>query len=88
MLWFYILISIVAISILVIQVYWLWMARKAQKAYLKEVQAQAPTMFDVREVLRQGDRDLAVKLYCEIFGLDDVERARRDVEELERSLRD
>jgi len=88
MLWFYILISVVAVAILAIQLYWIWMVRKAQHVYLKEVQSHAPTMFDVREVLLQGDKDLAVKLYCEIFNLDDVDRARKEVEDLERSLKD
>jgi hypothetical protein len=88
MLWFYILISVVAVGILGIQLYWIWVVRKAQQIYLKEIQAHAPTMFDVREVLLQGDKDLAVKLYCEIFNLQDVERARKEVEELERSLKD
>jgi uncharacterized protein YoxC len=87
MLWFYILISVVAVAILAIQVYWIWMVRKAQRIYLKEIQAHAPTMFDVREVLLQGDKDLAVKLYCEIFNLEDVERARKEVDELEKSLK-
>lgn len=87
MVWFYVLMSVVAVAILGIQVYWLWMVKKAQKVYLKEMQDQAPTMFDVREVLLQGDRDMAVKLYCEIFGIEDVERARREVEELERSIK-
>ncbi len=87
MLWFYILISAIGISILAIQLYWLWMVRKAQKVYLKEMQAQAPTMFDVREMLLHGDKDMAVKLYCEIFSIEDIERARKDIEELQRSIK-
>jgi hypothetical protein len=87
MLWFYILISIVAVMILSIQIYWIWMVRKAQKIYLKEIQAHAPTMFDVRELLLQGDKDMAVKLYCEIFNLQDIDRARKEVEDIERSLK-
>ncbi|MBF0123552.1 MAG: hypothetical protein HQL21_09170 [Candidatus Omnitrophica bacterium] len=87
MLWFYILISVIGISILAIQLYWLWMVRKAQKVYLKEMQAQAPTMFDVREMLLHGDKDMAVKLYCEIFSIEDIERARKDIEELQRSIK-
>ena len=87
MLWFYILISVVAVLVLAIQVYWIWMVRKAQKIYLKEIQMNAPTMFDVQQMLRDGDKDMAVKLYCEIFQIEDVDRARKDVEELQRSLR-
>lgn len=86
MLWFYILISVIGLSILAIQLYWLWMVRKAHKVYLKELQSQAPTMFDVREMLLHGDKDMAVKLYCEIFAIEDIERARKDIEELQRSI--
>ncbi|NLE65692.1 MAG: hypothetical protein GX606_07250 [Elusimicrobia bacterium] len=88
MIWFYILISVIGLGILGIQVYWVVMMRKAQKIYLKEMKAHAPTMFDVRQMLLDGDKDMAVKLYCEIFNIEDIERARRDVDELEKSLKD
>lgn len=44
-------------------------------------------MFDVWETLRHGDKDMAAELYCEIFNLEDIQRARKEVEELERSLK-
>lgn len=44
------------------------------------------TMFDVRHLLMEGEKDLAVRLYCEIFNTTPT-RARKDIEELERSLK-
>lgn len=43
------------------------------------------TMFDVRQLLIKGEKDLAIKVYCEIFKTD-PEEACRAVEELERSI--
>jgi hypothetical protein len=81
-------ISAVLLGILAVMVYLVWMVRKTQKQYIKELSDNGrPTMWDVRDILLQGDRDLAVQLYCEIFGLDDIERARKDVEEIERNLK-
>ena len=44
------------------------------------------TMFDVRHMLMEGKKDLAIQLYCEIFGVT-IPKAKKDVEELQRSLR-
>lgn len=44
------------------------------------------TMFDVRHLLMEGERDLAIQLYCEIFQITSV-KAKKDIEELERSLK-
>ena len=44
------------------------------------------TMFDVRHLLMQGRKDLAIQLYCEIFNTIPA-KAKKDVEELERSLK-
>ncbi len=44
------------------------------------------TMFDVRYLLMEGEKDLAIRLYCEIFNTTPV-KAKRDIEELERSLK-
>ena len=85
--WFYILISVTSVAILAIQVYWVIVLRKAQKVYLKEARANAPTMFDVRELLLSGDKDMAVRVYSEIFDIEDIDRARKDVEDLEKNLK-
>jgi len=44
------------------------------------------TMFDVRHLLMEGEKDLAIQLYCEIFQTSPI-KARKDIEELERSLK-
>ncbi len=44
------------------------------------------TMFDVRHLLMEGKKDLAVDLYCEIFHTIPP-KAKKDIEELERSLK-
>lgn len=44
------------------------------------------TMFDVRHLLMEGERDLAIQVYCEIFQTTPI-KAKKDIEELERSLK-
>ena len=44
------------------------------------------TMFNVRHLLMEGEKDLAIQLYCEIFQTTSS-KAKKDVEELERSLK-
>ncbi len=44
------------------------------------------TMFDVRHLLMEGEKELAIQLYCEIFQTTPI-KAKKDIEELERSLK-
>jgi hypothetical protein len=44
------------------------------------------TMFDVRHLLMEGEKDLAIRVYCEIFQTTPI-KAKKDVEDLERSLK-
>ena len=44
------------------------------------------TMFDVRHLLMEGEKELAVQVYSEIFNVS-LDKARTDVEELQRSLK-
>ncbi len=44
------------------------------------------TMFDVRRLLMEGKKDLAIKVYGEIFNVVES-KAKNDVEELQRSLK-
>jgi hypothetical protein len=44
------------------------------------------TMFDVRHLLMEGEKELAIQVYSEIFQTTPI-KARSDVEELERSLK-
>ena len=86
MIWFAIFISVMLVTLLVLQIYWIWAMRKAQKQYLEQARLEEPTMWDVREVLLDGDKVLAVQLYCDIFRIQDIERARREVEEFSRHI--
>ena len=43
------------------------------------------TMFDVRQMLIKGEKDLAIRVYCELFKTS-PEEARKSVEEIERSI--
>ncbi len=45
-----------------------------------------PTMFDVRHMLMEGEKDLAIQYYCAIFNTT-PSKAKLDVEELQRSLK-
>jgi len=44
------------------------------------------TMYDVRHLLMEGEKDLAIQLYCEIFHIT-PNKAKKDIAELERSLK-
>ena len=44
------------------------------------------TMFDVRHLLMEGDKELATQVYSEIFNVS-LTRAKKDVEELQKSLK-
>ena len=44
------------------------------------------TMYDVRHLLMEGEKELAVAVYCEIFQITPG-KAKKDIEELERSLK-
>ena len=44
------------------------------------------TMFDVRHLLMEGEKELAVRVYSELFSVS-LLKARKDVEELQRSLK-
>jgi lipopolysaccharide biosynthesis regulator YciM len=86
MFWFAIFISVMLVTLLGLQIYWVLAMRKAQKQYLDQARHEEPTMWDVREVLLDGDKDLAVQLYCDIFRIQDIERARKEVEEFSRHI--
>lgn len=43
------------------------------------------TMFDVRQLLIKGEKDLAIRVYCELFKTT-PEEANKAVEEIERSI--
>ena len=44
------------------------------------------TMFDVRHLLMEGEKEKAIQVYCEIFQITPA-KGKKDVEDLERSLK-
>ncbi len=44
------------------------------------------TMFDVRHLLMEGEKELAIRIYSEIFSVP-LPKARKDVEDLQRSMK-
>ena len=77
-----ILISVVCFLVF-LGIYWLLTAQRFPKQ-IKAPQSK-PTMFDVRRLLREGQKDDAIRLYGQIFKVS-AKQARKDVEELQRSL--
>ena len=80
------LISVLAIAVcflLLCGIYWLWINRGRRRPKTPQPK---PTMFDVRRSLQEGDRDNATKLYVQIFKVS-LKQARKDIEDLERSLK-
>ena len=67
--------------------YWLRRKGMLSKA-IKEgkIPQGKATMFDVRRLLMEGKKDLAIEVYAEIFKTSPFQ-SRKDVEELERSLK-
>ncbi len=66
--------------------YWL-IVMKAAPGFLlkKKIPQRKPTMFDVRRLLQEGNREEAVKVYTQIFKVSQ-KKARKDIQELERNL--
>lgn len=65
------------------QTYWIWWIRQARQKGIYPPKDKA-TMFDVRRLILQGEKELAIRLYCEIFRAARKD-AKKAVEELERS---
>ena len=63
--------------------YWFLVVNKTH--WQGKLPRHKPTMFDVRRLLREGHKDEAIRLYARIFKAP-LDQARKDVEELERSL--
>jgi len=77
---------IVLVCILVLfNTYRVWFLTDARRRG-KLPQKGRATMFDVRDLLMKGEKELAIQVYCEIFQTTPV-KAKKDVEDLERSLK-
>ena len=64
-----------------------WFHRLKQSWHDKNLNSKNKklTMFDVRDLLIKGEKDLAVRAYCELFKAN-TEEASKAVEEIERSI--
>ncbi len=70
---------------LFIKVYWIWYLRSLRRPgdYPRK---GTGTLFDVRQLLLNGEKEAAVRLYAQIYKIN-PEEARKSVEELEKSLK-
>lgn len=75
--------STVAFFAVLCFIYWMWITRKDRPAKTRQPK---PTMFDVRRLLQEGDREGAIALYIQIFKVPS-KQARKDIEEFERNLK-
>ena len=75
---------IVCFSILM-RTYWIWHLNQARRRGLYPLKDK-PTLFDVKELLLKGEKESAIRVYCQIFG-SNYSEAKKAVEELERSLK-
>ncbi|MBL8012364.1 MAG: hypothetical protein JNN05_00815 [Candidatus Omnitrophica bacterium] len=67
--------------------YWVFIMKGSPSVFFKKRAPQRkPTMFDVRRLLQEQDREGAIKMYIEIFRVS-YRKAKKDVEELERNLK-
>ena len=85
-----ILVTVISFLILC-YAYWLWTRRQGQPhlnaAPKKPVtKSPSPTMFDVRRLLKEGDKKGATRLYAKIFKVP-AKQADKDIAELKRSLK-
>jgi len=62
--------------------YWVW---HLQRRPGTASPGKKPTLFDVRELLLKGEKDLAIRTYKQVFNVDQKE-ARAAVDNLEKSL--
>lgn len=84
MIFFYIIIVASIVAVIGVQLYWIAMINRQRKE-LQEVNQEQITMFDVRELLMEGEHELAVRVYKDLFNVND-EQAEKEVAELERSM--
>lgn len=61
-----------------------WMMNKARRE--GNLPKGKPTMFDVRQLLMEGKKEMAIEIYCAIFNTTPA-KAKKDVDELQRSLK-
>jgi len=65
---------------------WLWTANRAKRKGLYPFKGKA-NLFDVRCLIAEGEKELAIRLYCGIFACS-IAEARIAVEQLEKGMQE
>jgi len=78
-------VIVLTVALVAFNAYRLYLVDAARRRGKLPLKGKA-TMFDIRHLLMEGEKDLAIQLYCEIFNVN-VAKAKNDVEELQRSLK-
>ena len=82
-----IILNSILFFVILCGLYWVIIMKGTPSAFFKKKAPQRkPTMFDVRRLLQEGDRDGAVKCYMQIFKVSS-KKAKKDIEEFERNLK-
>ncbi len=64
---------------------WFNLLKKTWRDGLFRPKKETLTMFDVRNLLIKGEKDLAIRVYCKIFNVN-PEEACKAVDQIERSI--
>lgn len=64
---------------------WLWALKRSAKADVF-TKKEPPTLFDVKEMIKAGEDELAVTMYCRIYQCG-VKEAQKSVQDLKRSIK-
>ena len=81
----YTILIILVCFLVFLNIYRIWSINDARRRGKLSTKGKA-TMYDVRHLLMEGEKELATRVYCDIFNVP-MTRARKDVEELQRSLK-
>ncbi|MBI3315016.1 MAG: hypothetical protein HYZ86_03635 [Candidatus Omnitrophica bacterium] len=81
----YVLLMVMVCFLVFLNIYRIWSIHDARRRGRLSTKGKA-TMYDVRYLLMEGEKELATRVYCDIFNVT-MARARKDVEELQRSLK-
>ena len=76
--------AIILLGVVFFKAYWAWYFTR-QRKQSNHPFAGKSTMFDVREHIIRGEKELAIQTYCKIFQVGRQE-AQRAVEELGKSI--
>ena len=81
----YSMLIVLVSSLILLNIYKIRLYNQARKRGKITIKGKI-TMFDVRHLLMQGEKELAIQLYGELFHVT-LTKAKKDVEELQRSLK-